>query len=124
MNTFDETALARKLALKWQLNVAERNSLPPAGLAASKLVAAIGEIVARSSRYPPDWDPDNADYDGVVITATKSGYRTYTRHEIGIQRFSDAKITDVDTLESAVRTLLTHVFSINNIDGIPIDWTR
>lgn len=124
MNALDEPALARKLAAKWQLNVAERNSLPPAGISASALVAAIREILAESSRYPADWSPDVADYDGVVITPAPNGFQTHTRHEIGVQRFSDATIADVNTLEDAVRAFLRAVFSVDNIDGIPIDWTR
>ncbi|MEL7496474.1 MAG: hypothetical protein AAFN77_02610 [Planctomycetota bacterium] len=124
MNAIDEPALGRKLASKWQLNVDERKSLLPAGLAASALVTAIGEIIKQSSRYPAEWDPSIPNYDGVVITATQNGFRTHTRHEIGIQRFSDATIVDFDTLEQAVRVMLMHVFSINNIDGIPIDWSR
>jgi|GEM_PF-5184472 len=124
MNVADELELARKLASKWQLNVPERNSLPAAGLAASLLVQAIREILAESSCYPTDWTPDAANYDGVVITTTATGYRTHTRHEIGYQRFSDAIIADVETLDYAVRALVSHVFSLDNIDGIPLDWTR
>ena len=124
MNAVDEPTLARKLAAKWQLNVPERTSLPPAGLAASTLVAAIREILAQSSRYPADWSPDVANYDGVVITPTPNGFRTHTRYETGVQRFSAATITDFATLEDAVRSFLDAVFSVDNIDGIPIDWTR
>ena len=124
MNIPSELELARKLASKWQLNVPERNSLPTAGLAASMLVQAISEILADSSCYPSDWSPDVAHYDGVVITTTATGYRTHARHEIGYQRFSDAVVDDVDTLTDAVRAFVSHVFSLDNIDGIPIDWTR
>ena len=124
MNVADELELARKLASKWQLNVPERNSLPTAGLAASMLVQAIREILTESPCYPADWNPDDANYDGVVITTTATGFRTHTRHEIGYQRFSDATVAEVDALDDAVRALVSHVFSLDNIDGIPLDWTR
>jgi hypothetical protein len=126
MNVADELELelARKLASKWQLNVPERNSLPIAGLAASMLVQVIREILVDSPCYPTDWNPDVAHYDGVVITTTANGYRTHTRHEIGYQRFSDAEVVDVPALDDAVRAFVSHVFSLDNIDGIPLDWTR
>ena len=124
MNVADELELARKLASKWQLNVPERNSLPTAGLAASMLVQAIREILTESPCYPADWNPDDANYDGVVITTTATGLRTPTRHVIGYQRFSDATVAEVDALDDAVRALVSHVFSLDNIDGIPLDWTR
>ena len=124
MNDVDEHALARKLAAKWQLSVPERNSLTPAGIASSSLVEAIREILNESSCYPAGWSPDDAHYDGVVIIPTATGFRTHTRHEIGYQRFSDPTVADVIALDDAVRAFLAHVFSLDNVDGIPIDWTR
>ncbi len=124
MNDYDEVALARKLAEKWHLNVPERRSLPNSGIAASALVSAISEILADSLRYPRDWSPDQAGYDGIVITPTQHGFKLYERHEIGVCRSSPATVNEVATLEEAVRAFLQAVFAVDNIDGIPIDWSR
>ena len=124
MNEFDDARLARKLAEKWHLNVRERRSLPSSGIGASALVAAVHEILTESCRYPRDWSPDDPAYDGIVITPAHNGFQLHERHEIGVGRFSPVTITEVATLEEAVRSFLMATFEGDNIDGIPIDWNR
>lgn len=124
MNEDDETALARKLAEKWHLNVPERRSLPSSGIAASALVAAVGEILAETSSYPRNWSPDEPVYDGIVIAPTQDGFKLHERHEIGACRFSPATITEVATLEEAVRRFLQATYKVDDIDGVRIDWHR
>ena len=124
LSDHDVSSLARKLAKKWHLNVAERRSLPIAGLPASAFVEAIRDILKTSPWYPSDWPRDEPAYDGVVITPSEDGFTIHVRQEIGVMRFSDAVITQVATLEEAVRSLLKTTFRADAIDGIPIDWTR
>lgn len=124
MCDYDESSLARKLAEKWHLNVAERRSLPFSGLPASSFVEAIREILKTSPWYPSDWPRDEPLYDGAVITPTERGFTIHERHEIGVMRFSDATISHVATLEDAVRAFLKATFKLGEIDGMPIDWTR
>ncbi len=118
------SSLARKLAEEWHLNVAERRSLPIAGLPASAFVEAIRDILKASPWYPSDWPRDESTYDGAVITPNDNGFAIHERHEIGVMRFSDAVITQVATLEEAVRAFLKSTFKAGDIDGVPIDWTR
>lgn len=120
----DMSSLARKLATKWHLNVVERRSLPVAGLPASAFVDAIREILRTYPRYPSDWPRDEPAYDGAVITPSERGFAIHERHEIGVMRFSDATITQVATLEEAVRAFLKATFRTDDIDGIPIDWSH
>lgn len=124
MCDYDVSGLARKLAEKWQLNVAERRSLPIAGLPASAFVEAIRDILKASPWYPSDLPRDEPAYDGAVITPNERGFMIHERHEIGMMRFSDAMITQVATLEEAVRAFLKATFKADDIDGIPIDWSR
>ena len=124
MCDYDVSSLARKLAEKWHLNVAERRSLPIAGLPASAFVEAIRDILKASPWYPSDWPRDEPAYDGAVITPNELGFTIHERHEIGMMRFSDAMITQVATLEEAVRAFLKATFKADDIDGIPIDWSR
>ncbi len=116
--------LACKLAEKWHLNVADRRSLPIAGLPASAFVAAIRQILEESRWYPSGWLRDEPAYDGAVITPNEHGFTIHERHEMSLMRFSDAVVTQVSTLEEAVRVFLKSTFKADNIDGIPIDWTR
>lgn len=124
MSGHDISNLARKLAEKWHLNVAERSSLPAAGMPASAFVDAVRCILSASPWYPPDWPRDESAYDGAVITPNKHGFEIHMRHEIGVMRFSEATITQVPTLEEAVHKFLKVTFKADNIDGIPIDWSR
>lgn len=124
MSDHDASILARKLAEKWHLNVAERRSLPIAGIPASAFVEAIRNILKESPWYPSNWPRDEPAYEGAVITPSEGGFTIHERHEIGVMRFSDAVITQVATLEEAVRSLLKTTFRADAIDGIPIDWTR
>jgi hypothetical protein len=124
MDDYDEAALARKLAERWQLNVPERRSLPDSGLSASALVSAIHEILAEASCYPRDWRPDEASYDGALIKSTQHGFEIHERHEIGVGRFSPAQVQHVATLEQAVLAFLKATFEEDNMDGIRIDWHR
>jgi hypothetical protein len=121
---YDVSNLARKLAEKWHLTVTERRSLPIAGLPASAFVEAIRDILKASPWYPSDWPRDEPAYDGAVITPNEHGFMIHERHEIGMMRFSDAMITQVATLEEAVRAFLKATFKTDDIDGIPIDWSR
>ena len=124
MCEYDASTLARKLAEKWHLSVAERRSLPIAGLPASTLVEAVRDILRTNPWYPPTWRRDEPAYDGVVISQSEHGFAIHERHEIGMGRFSDATITEVATLEEAVRAFLMATFKPNDIDGILIDWSR
>jgi len=58
-----------------------------------------------------------------VITPNELGFIIHERYEIGMMRFSDATITQVTTLEEAVREFVRATFKGNEIDGIPIDWS-
>lgn len=62
MCVYNVSSLARKLAEKWHLNVAERRSLPAAGLPASAFVEAIRGILSASPWYPADWPHDEEGY--------------------------------------------------------------
>ena len=124
MNDHDEAALARKLAEKHSLNVPERRSLQSSGISASALVAAIREILQESPWYPPEWPRDEQQYHGTVITPTPDGFRLQTCCESGVCRFSLLRVHNVATLEEAVRDFLTTYDRSDNIDGIPIDWSR
>ena len=124
MPDYDLSKLACKLAEGWHLSVAERRSLPIAGLPASAFVAAIRGILREFPWYPSDWARDEPVYDGAVITPNENGFTIHERHEIGMMRFSDVVITQVATLEEAVRAFLKSTFKADSIDGIPIDWTR
>lgn len=124
MSDYDVSNLACKLAEKWHLNVAERSSLPATGLPASAFVEAIRSILSTSPWYPPKWSRDEPAYDGAVITPNERGFSIHVRREIGVMRFSDATITQVSTLEEAIRTFLIATFKADCIDGVPIDWSR
>ena len=59
-----------------------------------------------------------------MVTPAPSGFKLHERHEIGVCRFSPATVTEVATVEEAVREFLKATFAVDNIDGIPIDWNR
>jgi len=91
---------------------------------ASAFVEAVRSILIASPWYPSDWPRDEPAYDGAVITPNERGFAIHVRHEIGVMRFSDATITQVSTLEEAIRTFLKATFNAYSIDGVPIDWSR
>lgn len=124
MTGHDISNLARKLAENWHLNVAERSSLPTAGIPASAFVDAVRHILSVSPWYPPDWPRDEPAYDGAVVTPNEHGFAIHIRYEIGVMGFSDATIAQVATLEEAVRMFLKVTFKADSIDGVPIDWSR
>lgn len=119
----DLAGLARKLAEQWRLDGPQRRSLPVAGLPASAFVEAVRVILRTSPWYPSVWPRDAPAYDGAVITPNELGFIIHERYEIGMMRFSDATITQVTTLEEAVREFVRATFKGNEIDGIPIDWS-
>ncbi len=51
------------------------------------------------------------------------GFAIHVRHEIGVMHFSDVTITQVATLEEAIRMFLKVTFNADSIDDIPIDWS-
>ena len=116
-----ESSLARKLATKWQLDVAERRALPQEGMAGSSLVAAIHEIIRVDGRYPKEWTTDSY-FDGISIEPDGDGYRIHECRETGMGQFTHFGSRKVASLEEAVRCFLTAVFKIDNVDGIPINW--
>lgn len=124
LSEHDVSILASKLAETWHLNVAERRSLGGAGLPGTALVEAIRNILRASPWYPSHFPRDEPAYDGAVITPNEFGFTIHERHEIGVMRFSEAKITQVARLDEAVRMFLKSTFKADDMDGVPIDWTR
>ncbi len=118
-----ETDLARKLIETFHLSVAERAALPAGTVSLRYLVSIVRDTLLDSGWFPRGSTPD-INGDGAAIEAMKLGYRIYRRHEIGVMRFGPVRTKRVFSLERAVRIYLEHYSFHNDIDGVPIDWTK
>ena len=118
-----ETDLARKLIETFHISVAERAALSGGAISFQSLVSIVRDSLSDSGWFPRNGSP-TIDGDGAVIEARKRGYRIYRRSEIGVMRYGPVRTKRVFSLEKAVRIYLEHYSFRNDIDGVPIDWTK